>query len=157
MNIFRSLYIESDENFKDIVNSLQYFPERLHDEMIEDISMNIYEWVNKLTQEEMETMGKNIIPKIKYSSSRYDISIYTNLLQSQESKLKLLIQKRENLVLHINEYPSLTPEIDINEITKVDCEIENLEYQIDNTNFVIDMVNKRIVKRTERQSNNLFC
>ena len=60
---FKAIYTE--EGFGGVLFALQLFPERLHEEMLEELSMNIYEGTTKGTDMEKEDMFINRSAQIK--------------------------------------------------------------------------------------------
>jgi hypothetical protein len=127
--LYREVYVE--HGFKGVISSLFFFPERLRDELLEDLSMNMYEWENKLSQQEKNEM----IVKLREHGERRRIEMKENNISLLEENYKLQssIKHKKNekdfLIARIEEFPSILPQTDIDSISLLNEEITNLYLQ----------------------------
>jgi len=155
-SICKSIYVE--DGFDGIVSVLSIFPTRLHDEMLEDLSMNMCEWETKLSAKEKEEMKIFLEDRVKsISEQNHEIlSMFKELLSFMSTEGKRLEKLRETLVRRIQDFPSILPETDISSVAMVDVEIDSVRKRVINIGENIDKVNAFINKRTERLADNLF-
>jgi len=156
MSICKEIY--SEKGYLGIMSVLNRFPERLHEEMLEDLSLNMIEWESKLTIEEKEEMSTEFVREASESAMN-DVHYMNNLnykLEFYRSKVTVLKQLREDFILNIQDYPSISPEDDINRIGEIDEEILENEENIDKANMYINIMILSINKKRDRLINNLF-
>ncbi|MDD4930669.1 MAG: hypothetical protein PHG66_00750 [Candidatus Colwellbacteria bacterium] len=155
-SICKSIYAEA--GFSGIITALKMFPERLHDEMLEELSMNMFEWECKLRPEEKEDMEKNLSSHAVLLALQ-DISVLKSLQESihQLSLDEQMVEdKRDYLIKIIEEFPSILPETDIDSIAIVDEELETIRKRALNIGEQIDNLSEKVDKKTERRNDSLF-
>jgi len=127
--IFREIYVE--DGFKGVISSLFFFPTRLRDELLEDLSMNMYEWENKLTQNEKNEMIIKLREHTekRFSEKKEDIISLIEENYSLQSTIKNKKNEKDFLISRIEEFPSILPQTDIDTISLLNEEIKNLYVQ----------------------------
>lgn len=155
-SICKSIYTEA--GFSGILTVLKMFPERLHDEMLEELSMNMFEWENKLHPEEKEDIGRNLSSHA-VSIALQDIKDLNSLkeaLSTFSADAERIEERREYLIKSIAEFPSICPETDIEIISVLDEEMETIRKRVIDVGEHIDNLSTIVNQKTIRREDNLF-
>ena len=154
--IFKNIYVQS--GFSGVISMLQNFPKHLHNEMLEDLSMNIIEWQFKLSEKEKIKLSNDVKTQSDIISNK-DKMILENhklVLNSLTKNIERLELSRENIITKIEEYPSILPEMDTESISDIDMDIESIIDTKKEIQKKIDELLKKESEKEERMKDELF-
>lgn len=155
-SICKSIY--SEEGFNGILTALSNFPERLREEILEDLSMNMFEWESKLLPEEKEDLSDNLK---KYTNEKTVQNTETLLSLKEDteyliSEINRVETNREELLRTIEEFPSINPETDIESIGTINQELETLQTKKCQVDERMKFFSYNETKKSERLNDSLF-
>lgn len=155
-SIYKSIYVQS--GFLGIISALNKLPSRLRDEILEDISLNMIEWENKMTLDEKDELRKDILSQAEFISSKDKLIIneYKEGINPLLKNIEKLEQNRILLLEHIVQFPSILPEIDIESITDIDLAIEENKNRIQSIEERIEELSDKECKKEIRKNDSLF-
>lgn len=155
-SICKSIY--ADQGLNGILLVLRSFPERLHEEILEDLSMNMIEWENKLRVEEKEDLSRDLSNLVDVSKT--NIHCILNSIKENSNDIDCKINKAENdrvkLILTIKEFPSICPERDIESISVITEELEELRKLKSQTETKMKYMVDTIDRKSQRMNDCLF-
>lgn len=155
-SICKSIYIQS--GFLGVISVLNNLPSRLREEIMEDISLNMIEWEHKMTLEERNELQKDISSQAEFISSKDKLIIdeYKEGINPLLKNIERLEQSRINLINHIEKFPSILPENDIESIADIDIAIEENKNRIQSIEERIKKLLNKEDKKEIRKKDSLF-
>lgn len=155
-SICKSIYIQS--GFLGVISVLNNLPSRLQDEIMEDISLNMIEWENKMTIEEKNELRKDISSQAEFIASKDKLIIdeYKEGINPLLKNIERLEKDRILLLEHIIQFPSILPENDIESITDIDLAIDENKNRIQSIEERIKELLNKEDKKESRKKDSLF-